>query len=214
MVAQHRSPHLNHALRSSGRATQKADFAVTAPIVLQSAGLRVEFSRQGDRFAHRVLADEGGRWVVLLESIEGSPEDDWPPSPPWQEVHHQRRGDVQLALAVGRAGSSHWSASFELAASGTLLVDVACRAAAPPKQLGSRYRIRGPREPQSTPMRVMLARHWTLRPGGGELACGPHDDCGTSDEVSIYPVVGSEGDWPQTIRWTYTIESAIESHAP
>ena len=54
----------------------------------------------------------------LLESIEGTATDDWPPSPPLQSLSIETLPDGRrVALLVGMAGRSHWSASIEAVAS-------------------------------------------------------------------------------------------------
>ena len=115
---------------------------MTPPIVLEAAGFRVTFdlsrSPGGDRFGHRIEFVDGNETVTLLESIEGTSDDAWPASPPIQEVHvEDRDGGMQVALAVGRAGSGHWSLSCHIdAAAEQVVFDVACRfRAAPPAEL-------------------------------------------------------------------------------
>ena len=79
---------------------------------------------------------------VILESVEGTPNQNWPPSPPLQELHLESRPDgKQLALLVGMAGNSHWSMSVEFdPAAGKALFDVACRVKREPGKLASTYR--------------------------------------------------------------------------
>jgi len=68
----------------------------------------------GDRFGHVIALAEGDARIELLRSVEGDHTHSWPPSPPLQEVHLEQRGDgASIALAVGKAGSSHWSLSVE-----------------------------------------------------------------------------------------------------
>lgn len=128
---------------------------------LSCGPLRLVFQRIADRWQHRLEWSEAsaarpaprvtapsdephGR--LVLSSLEGGPLDDWPPSPPLQELHLEERGSIQpVALLVGMAGASHWSLGVECAPQGdALLLDVACRAARPPAWLGSRYQL-GPR---------------------------------------------------------------------
>ncbi len=84
-----------------------------------------------------------GPRIQLLESIEGTADQLWPSSPPFQEAHLEPRADGrQVVLLVGMAGSSHWSASVEIdPQTHTALFDVACRMRGPADWLGSRYRI-------------------------------------------------------------------------
>lgn len=109
--------------------------------VLAAGPLRVRFHRLGDRIAHAIEWAGGPSPRTLLNSIEGDPDQDWPPSPPLQELHFETRPDGQrLALLVGMAGHSHWSASIALDAAGTALeFDLACRLRETPNRLGNQY---------------------------------------------------------------------------
>ena len=109
--------------------------------------LRIDFFKLGDRFGHRlsvVLRDEyGGETPIpLAESVEGPPDDPWPPSPPLQSLSMEKLPDDQTAaLLVGMAGRSHWSASivtndFDAR---MLKFDLACRCQAIPGSIGSEY---------------------------------------------------------------------------
>jgi len=119
--------------------------------------------------------------TVVFESIEGTPEEDWPPSPPLQELHLEARPDgKQLALLVGMAGTSHWSLSVEFdAAAGTAVFDVACRVKRAPGGLGSRYRRSGSAqqewsaEPQTSgSLELPRTARWRYGVAGG----GPERD--------------------------------------
>ncbi len=82
----------------------------------------------------------------MLASEEGSDQDEWPPSPPLQQLHvEDRAGGGRVALLVGMAGQSHWSLSVEaLPALRQLVFDAACRlggsADSRSGRLGSGYR--------------------------------------------------------------------------
>lgn len=104
-------------------------------------GLRVVFTRQGDRWQHVLERVEGEAVTRLLQSSEGSASDDWPASPPFQELSQETLPDGRTVLfLVGRAGTSHWSASVEAAVDPPQLVfDIACRHSQTPRQLGSAY---------------------------------------------------------------------------
>src|SRR5262249_54234182 len=103
----------------------------------------VTFARQGDRFGHTIaLVDSGGE-QPLLESIEGSPDDLWPASPALQELHVENRGSVgPVALLVGMAGRSQWSASIPIdLAMNRVVFDLACRVRDVPQHVGCSYRL-------------------------------------------------------------------------
>jgi len=186
---------------------------------MEAADIRIEFTRHGDRFAHRVLVidtatTDAARFVPLLDSREGTADDDWPASPPWQEVHCERRaGGVHVALVVGKAGRCHWSASFELDPAGSLSVDVACRAAAAANWLGSTYGIHGPVEIESPRAAVRLAEPWILQPDASDAAC-TIERCDQPRSLVLRPEIDPAGAWPRTIRWKYRIMAAAEPRRP
>lgn len=178
--------------------------------LLESAQLRLDLWRVGDRFTHRVYA--AGADVLLLASWEGEPDEVWPSSPPLQELHLETRpGGRELALLVGMAGHSHWSLSAELdAAAETLTFDVACRVRGPSGSLGSRYRSE---------------RHWQWSPDRAAAFCTAGDqdyrlevdralapparlEFPTANLVSIEPDSADAGAVaPRTIRWRYVVSA-------
>ncbi len=111
--------------------------------VLPGRAIRVRFFWLADRYAHAVEVARGGAWIEICGSIEGSADERWPASPALQSLHEDARADGRrVALLVGMAGKSHWSASIELDDSANALeFDVACRlATAEGAALGSSYR--------------------------------------------------------------------------
>jgi hypothetical protein len=107
------------------------------------ARLRIQFTRHNDRYGHVIsLLNAAGGAEPVLESIEGSTDDAWPPSPPLQSLSIEKLPDGRpAALLVGMAGRCHWSASIETACGEAKLVfDLACRHSQEPEWLGNRYR--------------------------------------------------------------------------
>ncbi len=105
----------------------------------QHRGLCLMFNRRQDRYYHQIAAVDGTEVVPLITSVEGTNED-WPSSPPLQELTVEQRAAGPVALLVGRAGTSHWSMSVELNCPNQQIdFDVACRTASDPRQLGSLY---------------------------------------------------------------------------
>ena len=104
-------------------------------------GLQVRFDWREDRHVHTISLEVDDRLIPLLESVEGSSVDTWPPSPPLQQLSvEQLRPATQVALLVGMAGKSHWSMSVEPAGDRCAFVfDVACRSRGPVEWLGSAY---------------------------------------------------------------------------
>ncbi len=167
---------------------------------LEAEDLRVRFYWHLDRYAHEVSRRIDGNWQPLLTSVEGSPADDWPASPPFQSLHIEQRDDGRtLALLVGMAGKSHWSASIEIEAgqqqpSPCVSFDVACRVHdCPPGPLGSAYRRVDATAGSDAGLSVELTHRYgpaTLEDvaGGSRVVAQPNADAG-----------------PQTIRWDYRL---------
>ena len=178
---------------------------------LEGGGLGVRFFRRDDRVAHEIGLAVSGGWTVVLASCEGSAEDEWPPSPPLQPVHiAAREGNRQVALLVGMAGKSHWSASIELDPTlGSLVFDVACRRR--PGDLGpleSRYRLlRPPRE---------FNHERAVFDGAGAqrliIECSDASESSRistdAEELRVLPTAVQPGVTAQTVRWAYRIALA------
>ncbi len=148
----------------------------------QGQGVRVEFQKTGDRFAHTILAVQNGKVTPLLTSIEGTPDDVAPPSPPFAELHQQG----EIVFLSGATTLGHWSMSVEVA-DGRLLFDVACRLKKKPEWLGVTYSVAEEGyllEPDS-PAQVTLQQ-------GKQL---------------VTPSMSAIPDFPATIQWRYTIAS-------
>ena len=171
--------------------------------------LRVQFERCKDRYAHRVFLDSKQRSELLLESIEGSDQDPWPVSPPFQQLSFQEQSNaLNVALLVGMAGKSHWSMSVEVAADRPALIfDVACRCQQPAERLMSRYRISLACLPTSDP-------HTALFDVSGckcSLLTETVDDSlpaqiqSSNQEISIVAATLSGEELPTTVRWKYKI---------
>jgi hypothetical protein len=199
---------------------------MTSPASLEGGGLRVVFTRQGDRYAHSVFrvndglptnkpgmgnssastTEVGFSSGLLLESIEGTPDDDWPASPALRELHFEDRADGRrLALLVGMAGKSHWSLSVELdAAHGHLVFDVACRLRSPPVRLGSRYRLPAAGSGDSARSSAGCPQTpLTIEPvDSGVVRLVTSAD----RQLHIEPAAVA-GPWPRTVRWRYVVRA-------
>jgi hypothetical protein len=176
-------------------------------------GLRVEFERRGDRFGHVILLVMPGEEAVpLLESVEGGPSEDWPPSPPLQSLSIETLPDGRrAALLVGMAGKSHWSASIEAATPGeaALVFDVACRAGSIGGQPLSTYRTKdGARLRRVADQRVEVSgRDSTSRL---RIESGPLETFAIINEreFSIAAIAATSS--KNTQRWKYRIELTTE----
>lgn len=165
----------------------EADSPVPPVVGLYEADTSAPSSQQTQQFGPAVT------W--LLESIEGTPDDDWPPSPALQELHLEERPDGRrLALLVGMAGTSHWSLSVELdPVQRRALFDVACRVKRPPGKLGSAYRqLTG----AVTPTNIASASE------ASQLAHRRIE--ADVDRIAV----------PATVRWRYAISAAETGGKP
>jgi hypothetical protein len=184
---------------------------VSDALAIEGAGLRVVFRRLGDRFAHRVELVVGSHSAPILESLEGEPDDPWPPSPPLQELHFEDRPAGQrVALLVGRAGASHWSLSVEWdPLSARFSFDVACRVRSAPERLGSRYRLPS----AATVSGPIDAAGGIALPGGRRFCSEAVDDqpecklIQQAGELQLHPAPVA-APWPKTSRWRYSVAAA------
>ncbi|GAA4439646.1 hypothetical protein [Bremerella cremea] len=173
-------------------------------------GLFVHFVKQKDRFGHVLALVQGEECTPLFASIEGTDEEDWPESPPYQEVHMEDRGDSSVALLVGKAGHSHWSAAVEPTSKpGGLQYAVACRMQDYPRCMCSRYGSVMP-----TPVEPKLERDgpWVWNVNGVEVCVEviaqeqfptpelPASSTGFEVNASL-----DHEPFPKTIQWRYQI---------
>ncbi|MGI9430503.1 MAG: hypothetical protein ACR2NM_17715 [Bythopirellula sp.] len=148
----------------------------------QGNGLRVEFTKPADRFGHTVLGVRGGEVVPILCSIEGTPEDFAPPSPPLTELHQQ----PSLTFLTGATSIAHWSMSVEVVEGG-IWFDVACRAKRQPPVLGSAYQV--------------VEKQFELEVGA---TCCVNQ---SGNLLNILPAAEASNmeEFPTTFRWRYRI---------
>lgn len=169
---------------------------MSAPVALEGTGWRIVFERQGDRLGHRIEVDTHDGFVTVAASREGTSLDSWPPSPPLQDLHLERTpAGEPVALLVGGAGGSHWSASVTLDAGAAATFDIACRVKARPSWLGSCYRVL---------VKATDLGAWSIN--GRPLILEPLDADlrleGAGDGLRL--LVTMEDDmWPRTLRWRY-----------
>ena len=183
--------------------TERIREPASAPTTLDAGRLRIVFSRTGDRYQHEVQTT-GQLSRALLVSLEGGADETWPASPPFQELHVEKRGEgKQVALLVGRAGRSHWSVSIEVDRwQEAMLFDVACRCSGSIDWLGSTYRLPDAAAAVAREARVVsLPQDCRLQVLDGE----PHvSDVGQGGVLQIaagWTVSPS----PQTVRWRYRV---------
>lgn len=169
-------------------------------------GLRVTFAWQLDRFAHWIEQVEGERSTRLIESHEGTPHDDWPPSPPLQSLSIEQRGSGrQVALLVGMAGTSHWSASVEaLPDERSLSFDIACRVNQAPTWLGSRYTMVEQSIQRDDPSSLQLGTTTRLVIGQLDQVSLAQPEM-TGSELAIEHERSATIAFPYTARWSYRL---------
>lgn len=143
--------------------------------------------------------------TTLLESVESDADVPWPESPPLQDFEIEPRGSSQkVALLVGMAGSSHWSASVEVERN-RLYFDIACRARHTPSQLGSTYQIFDAEIAAGEGGAVEIQS-----PDGKTVELTPLEEFSTQVEVleNNRLWIGPEdtsGELPTTVRWQYSL---------
>ncbi|MEZ6069226.1 MAG: hypothetical protein R3C10_02920 [Pirellulales bacterium] len=177
---------------------------------LSAGGMRVDFSRAGDRYAHAIYLVDGDAEICVLESVEGDSSDVWPPSPPLQALEFEKWTDGgRLALLVGMAGRNHWSVSAELDPQlDQVVCDVACRLQEDPSEPGnlrSSYRVHGTMELDASNHLVLVH----VPEGGCELRvepveAAPVDFAIAGDHLVLSPRPEGNG-LPRTARWKYVI---------
>jgi hypothetical protein len=176
---------------------------------LGTGGVRLGalFERQADRFQHSIsLLEAGGTHWPLLESLEGSPADDWPPSPPLQNLHCESLPDgSRVALLVGMAGAGHWSASIGPRADENCLVfDVACRAGAFGGQVGTSYRVAAGVVVESVTrdlIRLLVAGHSVELAASQEQATRCELAVTENEAIRMHPATAIGA----TRRWLYEV---------
>ncbi|NOY29621.1 MAG: hypothetical protein GXP28_05425 [Planctomycetes bacterium] len=178
------------------------------PIVVSQEGIQIEFYWTGDRFAHTILGTHdthGGQPVPLLESIEGSPEDHFPASPPLVDLHQQ---DETIFL-TGATTAGHWSMSIESEESG-FLFDTACRVKSLPGSFTSSYRFAKSVQASQCDSSLILS----TASGSFRLESLPLPDAQKSlscqlavagNEVLLKSHAQEGSALPMTVRWRYRL---------
>lgn len=106
------------------------------------AQLRVQFDLPADRWRQSIVVQSAGDTWPLLQSVEGTSADRWPTSPALQSLHFETQAaGKDVALLVGQAGRSHWSASIATTGPNELEFDHACRVQELPEFLGCTYAL-------------------------------------------------------------------------
>jgi hypothetical protein len=139
----------------------------------------VSFTWQADRFQHLVVLG-----AARVAEVQDETDTSWPKSPPLQDLSIESIEGRDVALGVGRAGTSHWSVSVEPVTDG-FRFEWACRSKEVPRHLGSAYQLDGSG-------RISAAEDSLLSDAG--------------DHVEVKPA--AELVAAQTYRWSYTITTS------
>lgn len=108
------------------RISNKADERLLA--MTGNAGLALDFSWQGDRWAQRLTAILGGVEYPIATSHESESQDRRHISQAFQDFSRQQVANVELIFLVGLANKAYWSTSVEILPSGRgFQWDVSCK---------------------------------------------------------------------------------------
>ena len=187
------------------------------PLIIEAACLRAVFTWHADRWHHRVEIQAGSKWLVVLRSVEGVPEEDLPPSPAIQELHPHVDADVGLAvLGVGMSGGNHWSLVCKTHVSpqdgaGQLAFSFACRSRHPPVRIGNTY--------EATQQTRFTLQEDTMQlvssPGSMVVATTDVDGITAVNQqlcLEQFPARNSTKETkPRTWQWAYTIQTIDET---
>ena len=171
-------------------------------------GLRATLSWVDDRFVQYIDWVAGAQSFRLMESVEGTSDDPWPPSPALQQLSVENRSQQrQVALMVGMAGQNHWSVSIENEPQERKLTfDVACRIAEASSKLGTQYRA-------SSAITLLAEDHGVEVAVAGRCCQVMLESTGRgeSDVIrhrnGIVRIIPTEklSEFPNTIRWKYSL---------
>lgn len=169
------------------------------------------FSHCGDRHQHSVDLVDGAQTVRGWTSREGDDDEPWPPSPPLQELHYHESsridGGRKSVLAVGMAGTSHWSLSAEPHDEG-IVFDVAVRVRELPIVIGSSYQRSTSGGAFHTIEFVPLSGAALVLDGNG-----PASWTDNAREILIRPQLSEvdplAANAPMTMRWRYLARESL-----
>jgi len=160
--------------------------------------LCIEFRRAGDRFSHTIRrTDAAGETTDQWCEVQAGDSDDWPASPPIQELSLEKIADAEVLLGVGRAGKSHWSISVETSeidGKASLRLDIACRCPAPPQWLGSTYDVKP------------NAENLEATPPPLTLRCEADTNAAEEKSRLVIEPIDRPARWPGTVRWRFAVE--------
>lgn len=165
-------------------------------------GLRVVFFWSSDRYAHRIEVLDGKVPSVLMESREGDGQDQWPLSSPLQQLSVENRpDDNQVALLVGMAGQSHWSASVTADSKEcSLLFEIACRTKDSLATLLNSYYVNADMQPIAADDNLIQWPQVELSSNLGTIQLAP------SNETVQVRARTTAVDRLTTVQWSYKLK--------
>jgi hypothetical protein len=191
---------------------------------LRDADVELSFRHVSDRWQHCVSVLCQGGWLPLLTSEEGSPTDERPPSPPWQELRLEQPADEVFEFQLlGQAGKGVYSAAVRFDGGAHMIdFDMCARGRSNEKLLCtvSRYVLPGDPLPQVRE----LPRALVLHAGGVQaiemapvpIADNPRSECRLMTmehvpriETGCFGSIGSDISGKGfSIRWRYRMTFA------
>ncbi len=145
-----------------------------------------------------------------MSSVEGNSEQAWPDSSPFQQIvcENVGAGNKPVLLGVGMAGKAHWSATIEGdSLTEAIAMDIACRSAAIPEQLGSTYWV-----PEAWKAVLISENSLTLEHSRGIKvtidSIGNTPIVFENQRIQIRPTIdGTQHQRGKTYRWRYLVRS-------
>ncbi len=190
---------------------------------LEFADTKVIYEWDADRFRHRLAIRTPDGWMDLMESVEGTSSEPWPPSPPWQQIVRESMGHrgEDVLLGVGLSGNGHWSIAVHPTNTEPsqshpttyqgLAFDVACKTSKPATRLGSTWKV-GPlwSLPSISPSRSFSARDLQApKLGRIFLSCTAQQKMRSEGAFMILELSpNSDPSTPHTHRWAMRVETS------
>lgn len=166
--------------------------------------LSVRFSVEEDRHRHEIGLPGSELSLVLLRSIDSG--DDWPASPPLQQVVRELHDEQPVLLGIGLSGRSHWSVAIKSTPAAAIEFQNACRVNSNPVWLGSTYQVGESCELTAMDDRKLLIRESTT---GGSITVQTDSNTGLQvDALSKQIRICADfncNSLPSTISWQYSI---------
>ncbi|MCY2973937.1 MAG: hypothetical protein NTW52_04625 [Planctomycetota bacterium] len=208
-----------NSLTGSDSVTNPTWQSVLPELQVRSGRIVAGVVNNDDRLAHGFwweASSETMDMVRIMTSCEGTPQDTWPASSPFQQIVREEIGTEKklVLLAVGMAGKTHWSGTVEGdAMTEAIAMDFAARVNVTPDFLGSTYVIDAAwtAKLQTTADALNQSVTLTHAEQGIQLifdSIGPHVVSIDGKKLTL----AFQADFPstkrnQTLRWRYVIRS-------